>query len=130
MDSRKRLAVQSLAALLQNAHFRGFFTGKIYQGPLKQVCVPGLNCYSCPGAVGACPIGSLQSFLNGRRFRFPYYDYKDWYGEPGTAQLLEGVKGGGEGLHWLEPLVLREADGSFTEEWHRIYDHAPSDKDM
>ena len=36
--------------------------------------------------------------------------------------LLEGVKGGGEGLHWLTPLVLRDEDGSFTEEWHRIYD--------
>ena len=36
--------------------------------------------------------------------------------------LLEGVKEGGEGLHWLEPLVLRHQDGSFTEEWHRIYD--------
>ena len=36
--------------------------------------------------------------------------------------LLEGVKQGGEGLHWLEPLVLRNADGSFTDEWHRIYD--------
>lgn len=36
--------------------------------------------------------------------------------------LLEGVKGGGEGLHWLEPLVLRNADGTFSEEWHRIYD--------
>ena len=35
--------------------------------------------------------------------------------------LLEGVKQGGEGLHWLEPLVLREADGSFSAEWHRIY---------
>lgn len=35
--------------------------------------------------------------------------------------LLEGVKQGGEGLHWLEPLVLRRADGTFTEEWHRIY---------
>ncbi|MDO4867939.1 MAG: tRNA1(Val) (adenine(37)-N6)-methyltransferase [Clostridia bacterium] len=35
--------------------------------------------------------------------------------------LLEGVKQGGEGLHWLEPLVLREADGSFSTEWHRIY---------
>lgn len=70
---KKRFAVQSAAALLQNAHFRGFFTGKIYQGPLKSVCVPGLNCYSCPGAVGACPIGSLQSFLGGVKFRFPYY---------------------------------------------------------
>ena len=35
--------------------------------------------------------------------------------------LLDAVKGGGEGLHWLEPLVLRNIDGSFTEEWHRIY---------
>ena len=35
--------------------------------------------------------------------------------------LLEGVRQGGEGLHWLPPLVLRNADGTFTEEWHRIY---------
>ena len=35
--------------------------------------------------------------------------------------LLEGVRQGGEGLHWLEPLALRNEDGSFTEEWHRIY---------
>ena len=59
--------------MLHNANFKGFFTGKIYSGPIKSVCVPGLNCYSCPGAVGACPIGSLQSFLGGMRFRFPYY---------------------------------------------------------
>ena len=36
--------------------------------------------------------------------------------------LMDAVKGGGEGLHWLEPLVLRDADGTFSEEWHRIYD--------
>ena len=36
--------------------------------------------------------------------------------------LMDAVKGGGEGLHWLEPLVLRNPDGSFTDEWHRIYD--------
>ena len=35
--------------------------------------------------------------------------------------LLEGVRQGGEGLHWLPPLVLRNEDGSFSEEWHRIY---------
>ncbi len=39
--------------------------------------------------------------------------------------LLEGVKGGGEGLHWLAPLVLRDESGAFTEEWHRIYDPCP-----
>ena len=36
--------------------------------------------------------------------------------------LMDAVKGGREGLHWLEPLVLRNPDGTFTEEWHRIYD--------
>ena len=71
--SRLRLAVQGAAALLQNAHFKGFFTGKLYEGDLKSVCVPGLNCYSCPGAVGACPIGSLQHALSANKFRFPYY---------------------------------------------------------
>lgn len=70
---KKRFGIQALAALLQNANLKGFFTGKIYRGPLKSVCVPGLNCYSCPGAVGACPIGSLQSFLSGLRVRIPYY---------------------------------------------------------
>lgn len=70
---KKRFGIQALAALLQNANLKGFFTGKIYQEPLKSVCVPGLNCYSCPGAVGACPIGSLQSFLSGLRIRIPYY---------------------------------------------------------
>ncbi len=70
---KKRVAIQAVAALIQNANFKGFFTGRIYDGPVKNVCVPGLNCYSCPGAVGSCPIGSLQNFLGGIRFRFPYY---------------------------------------------------------
>ena len=73
MKQRTRLAIQSVAVLLQNANFKGFFTGSIYQGPVKQVCVPGLNCYSCPGAVGACPIGSLQNALSGSSFKLPYY---------------------------------------------------------
>lgn len=73
MDNKKRFAIQAIAALVQNANWKGFFTGRIYQGAVKNVCVPGLNCYSCPGAVGACPIGSLQGFLSGMKFRFPYY---------------------------------------------------------
>ena len=72
MDKR-RFSIQAVAALLSNANLKGFFTGKIYQGAGKTVCVPGLNCYYCPGAVGACPIGSLQGFLSGLKFRFPYY---------------------------------------------------------
>jgi len=42
-------------------------TKGIYQGTLKSMCVPGLNCYSCPAATGACPLGSLQSMIAGLR---------------------------------------------------------------
>ena len=70
---RKRFAVQSASALLHNANLKGFFTGRIFTGASKGACVPGLNCYSCPGAVGACPIGSLQSFLASRPVKLPYY---------------------------------------------------------
>lgn len=73
MDKKKRYVIQAIAALIQNANLRGFFTGKIYDGNAKSVCVPGLNCYSCPGAIGSCPIGSLQNALSAYKFRFPYY---------------------------------------------------------
>ena len=52
--------MQLYFALLFNANLKGFVTGQIYKGNTKAMCVPGINCYSCPGAVGACPIGSLQ----------------------------------------------------------------------
>lgn len=35
--------------------------------------------------------------------------------------LLDAVKDGGSMLHWMEPLVLRHSDGSYTDEWRRIY---------
>ena len=60
-------------ALLTNANLKGFVTGKIYTGNTKKVCVPGLNCYSCPGAVGSCPIGSLQAVLGSWNFKMAYY---------------------------------------------------------
>ncbi len=60
-------------ALLTNANLKGFVTGKIYTGNAKKVCVPGLNCYSCPGAVGSCPIGSLQAVLGSWNFKMAYY---------------------------------------------------------
>ena len=70
---RKRKAVQGLWALLTNAHLSGFATGQIYSGPLKRFCVPGMNCYACPGALGACPIGALQAMVTGRKPRFAFY---------------------------------------------------------
>ena len=56
----KRKIIQLYTALLFNANIRGFSSGFIYEGDTKKVCMPGLNCYSCPGAVTACPLGSLQ----------------------------------------------------------------------
>lgn len=35
--------------------------------------MPGLNCYSCPAASGACPIGSFQAVVGSSRFSFSYY---------------------------------------------------------
>ena len=69
----KRRFVQLYAALLYNANVKGFIKGEIFTGITKGVCVPGLNCYSCPGAVGSCPLGALQSALNGSNKRLPFY---------------------------------------------------------
>lgn len=60
-------------AALTNGYVKGFVTGRIFTGPSKQVCLPGLNCYSCPGALGACPIGGIQAVLADRNFSFPFY---------------------------------------------------------
>lgn len=70
---RHRHGVQALWALLTNSYFAGFVQGKIYQGPLKKLCVPGLNCYSCPGAVGSCPIGAMQAVIGSWNFKFAFY---------------------------------------------------------
>lgn len=69
----KRRLTQLICAVLYNCNITGFAQGSIYQGEAKGVCVPGLNCYSCPGAVGACPLGSLQSALVSAKYRFNYY---------------------------------------------------------
>ncbi len=79
MDKRKntgewkRHGVQAFWALLTNSYLAGFVQGKIYKGKLKNLCVPGLNCYSCPGAVGACPIGAMQAVIGNRNFKFAFY---------------------------------------------------------
>lgn len=69
----KRNFIQLMVAAVLNGYALGFKEGKIFKGPTKKFCVPVLNCYSCPGALGACPIGSLQSVLCGNRSRFSFY---------------------------------------------------------
>ncbi|MBF1284195.1 MAG: 4Fe-4S binding protein [Oribacterium parvum] len=68
-----RHVFQSFWFLLTNSFFEGFKTGKIYGGKWKQLCVPGMNCYSCPGAKGSCPIGALQAVIGSPKFKFSYY---------------------------------------------------------
>lgn len=71
MDKRK--LVQALFAFTTNAHVQGFLSGKIYKGKLKNLCVPGLNCYSCPGALGACPIGAMQAVEGSTKYGISLY---------------------------------------------------------
>lgn len=70
--SKLRLAVQMLFTFFTNGYLYGFMDGKIYKGSLKYACVPGLNCYSCPGAVASCPIGALQALLNQYKTGIPF----------------------------------------------------------
>lgn len=79
MDKRKntkewkRHGIQALWALLTNSYLAGFFYGKIYRGSLKKLCVPGLNCYSCPGALGSCPIGAMQAVIGSWNLKAAFY---------------------------------------------------------
>lgn len=68
-----RHRMQALWALLTNSYLVGFVQGKIYKGNLKNLCVPGMNCYSCPGALGSCPIGSMQAVIGDWNFQFAFY---------------------------------------------------------
>lgn len=68
-----RLIIQAAFTALTNGYVRGFAEGKIFTGSTKYVCVPGLNCYSCPGALGACPIGALQATLGSNKYQFAFY---------------------------------------------------------
>lgn len=65
--------IQLISAALVNGYIAGFQKGRIFTGGTKAVCVPVLNCYSCPGALGACPIGALQTAVGGVKHHFPFY---------------------------------------------------------
>lgn len=72
LPTQRRL-IQLYTALLYNAYVKGFIKGNIYTGNSKMICVPGFNCYSCPGAVGACPLGALQNAVASSGSRAPTY---------------------------------------------------------
>lgn len=72
MPTKRRL-IQLYSALLFNCYIKGYITGDIFKGMSKNLCTPGLNCYSCPGAVTSCPLGALQNSFSSANKTAPYY---------------------------------------------------------
>ncbi len=93
----KRKLMQLYFALLFNANLKGFISGNIYKGNSKILCSPGINCYSCPGAVGACPLGSLQGSFSADRSTLFYV---------GGILVLYGLMLGRMICGWLCPFGL------------------------
>ena len=71
-SDKPRLTLQLLWTFLTNSFVTGFVQGKIFTGTSKRFCLPGLNCYSCPGALGACPIGAMQAVI-GSEHKITFY---------------------------------------------------------
>ena len=72
-QSRVRLWFRLAWFVLTNGYVRGYAKGMIYTGNTKVICLPGLNCYSCPGALASCPMGSLQAVLGDSTYRVSLY---------------------------------------------------------
>jgi len=82
----KRRVIQFVAAVIMNGHISGFLQGTAYKGSLKRTCVPVLNCSSCPGAFGSCPLGFIQNSL-------VYGNYQLLLLTTGFLLLLGGILG-------------------------------------
>lgn len=65
-----RLIVQWFSLIGSNIYLGYWKTKQVYQGTLKSVCVPFLNCHTCPGALFSCPIGNFQDFVT--MHKIPY----------------------------------------------------------
>lgn len=69
----KRKLIQIAAFGYSNLHVGNFKDGTLYKGPWKQFCNPGMNCYSCPAARMACPIGAMQAVNGSMQFSVSFY---------------------------------------------------------
>lgn len=72
-QNRIRMLIQLAALVIMNGYVAGFTRGKIFTGKTKLFCVPVLNCYSCPGALGSCPIGAIQTVAGGTAHSISFY---------------------------------------------------------
>ena len=94
----KRKLIQIAAFGFTNSHIGNFVSGKLYTGKWKQFCNPGLNCYSCPAATLACPIGALQAVNGSMQYNFSFYIV--------GFLLAVGVLFGGLICGWICPFGL------------------------
>lgn len=69
----KRIITQIIVTIITNGYLQGFLQKTIFKGNSKKFCVPGMNCYSCPGAFGSCPIGSLQAVIGSIKYQTSFY---------------------------------------------------------
>ena len=69
--SSLRRFTQLASTVFTNSYFASFATRAVNTNSLKGICVPVLNCYSCPSALFSCPIGTLQHFS--AMHAIPYY---------------------------------------------------------
>lgn len=96
--SFNRRFVQLLAALLTNQELLNLTSGRLYKGSAKNLCAPGLNCYSCPAATLSCPLGALQAAGGTAGYGFSFY--------VGGFLLLLGVLWGRLACGFLCPFGL------------------------
>ncbi|MGI6487123.1 MAG: 4Fe-4S binding protein [Syntrophothermaceae bacterium] len=99
MRNISRRAVQFITAIGINSYFIGFIEGTIYRGGLKNICFPGLNCSSCPGAWGSCPLALLQTGIAGTaRPQFTFFIF--------GFLVMMGIIGGRLACGWFCPFGL------------------------
>ena len=69
----KRKIIQVAAFGYSNLYLGNFLDGRLYKGKWKSFCNPGMNCYSCPAATMACPIGAMQAVNGSIDFKISFY---------------------------------------------------------
>jgi polyferredoxin len=92
METVRKL-IQLFFTILTNGYILFPWTKNIYQGPLKIICSPGLNCYSCPASVTYCPLGAIQQLLLGVRFSFETGSYFFGSYVIGTIGIIASLTG-------------------------------------
>lgn len=110
-----RLKLQLLFFAIFNHDIVNFFRtiyekkARVSQSHLKNICIPGLHCYSCPSAVTSCPIGALQFWLNDVAMKFQLKEKINLAGFYIIGFLsLSGIIGGRFFCGWVCPFGLTQ----------------------